>query len=295
MAVTRSGKIWTSADGGEWEPRNSGTSSELEAVIFGNGQFVTVGDSGVILTSPDGAVWTRQLGAAKHLRGVAYGSGLYVAVGSKGIMFRSSDGVSWSGDVSGTPDRLDDVTFAHGVFIALGENGTIISSTGSGWANETSGTRRDLDGMIVGQNQIVAVGKFGTILTSADGANYVAQNAGTTNDLRDAWFAGFNSGLVAVTWIGFDNPASLGEAETGGGASLPIWMYYMAKALKGVKEQPLEPPPGLAMVPLGGELGRDGRQLMEFVYAENAGSVGDGPAALREANKPSEEVRNQIF
>ena len=196
VAVTRSGKIWTSPDGGEWEPRNSGTSAELEAVIFGNGQFVAVGDSGVILTSPNGEVWTRRLGAAKHLRGVAYGSGLYVAVGSKGIMFRSSDGVNWSGDVSGTPDRLDDVTFAHGVFIALGENGTIISSTGSGWANETSGTRRDLDGMVVGQNQIVAVGKYGTILTSADGANYVAQNAGTTNDLHGV---GFGAGLfVAV-------------------------------------------------------------------------------------------------
>ena len=69
----------------------------------------------------------------------------------------------------------------------------------------------------------------------------------------------------------------------------------MAKALKGVKERPFEPPAGVAMVPLSGEFGKDGRQLMEFIYAENAGNVGDGPAALREANKPSEEVRNQIF
>ena len=74
-----------------------------------------------------------------------------------------------------------------------------------------------------------------------------------------------------------------------------MWMYYMAKALKGVKERPFEPPAGVAMVPLSGEFGKDGRQLMEFIYAENAGNVGDGPAALREANKPSEEVRNQIF
>ena len=69
----------------------------------------------------------------------------------------------------------------------------------------------------------------------------------------------------------------------------------MAKALKGVKESPFEPPPGVAVVPLGGELGKDGKQQVEFAYAENASNVGDGPAALREANKPSEEVRNQIF
>ena len=127
------------------------------------------------------------------------------------------------------------------------------------------------------------------------GRNDLSGKTGTTNDSLDAWFAGFNSGLVAVTWIGFDNPTSLGEAETGGGASLPIWMYYAAKVLKGVKEQPFEPPSGVSMVPLGNEMSRDGRQVMEFIYAENVGNVGDGPAALREANKPSEEVRNQIF
>ena len=138
--------------------------------------------------------------------------------------------------------------------------------------------------------------RYGTAARAMSiGRNDLSGKTGTTNDSLDAWFAGFNSGLVAVSWIGFDNPASLGEAETGGGASLPIWMYYVSKVLKGIKEQPFEPPPGVAMVPLGGELGKDGKQLMEFVYSENVGNVGDGPAALREANKPSEEVRNQIF
>ena len=138
--------------------------------------------------------------------------------------------------------------------------------------------------------------RYGTAARAMSlGRNDLSGKTGTTNDSLDAWFAGFNSGLVAVTWIGYDNPTSLGEAETGGGASLPMWMYYMSKVLKGVKERPLEPPAGVATVQLGGEFSKDGRPLIEFVYAENAGSVGDAPAALREANKPSEEVRNQIF
>lgn len=138
--------------------------------------------------------------------------------------------------------------------------------------------------------------RYGTAARAMSlGRNDLSGKTGTTNDSLDAWFAGFNSGLVAVTWIGFDNPASLGEAETGGGASLPMWMHYMGKVLKGVKEKPFEPPSGVTMIPLAGEFGKDGKQLFEFVYAENAGNVGDGPAALREANKPSEEVRNQIF
>ncbi len=138
--------------------------------------------------------------------------------------------------------------------------------------------------------------RYGTAARAMSlGRNDLSGKTGTTNDSLDAWFAGYNAGLVAVSWIGFDNPASLGEAETGGGASLPIWMHYMAKVLKGVPEQPFEPPAGINLVPINGELGKDGKALMEFVYAENAGNVGDGPAALREANKPSEEVRNQIF
>jgi penicillin-binding protein 1A len=127
------------------------------------------------------------------------------------------------------------------------------------------------------------------------GRGDLAGKTGTTNDHFDAWFAGFSSSLVAVSWIGFDAPADLGNNETGGRAALPIWIGYAAKALKGAPEKPFEPPPGVVSLPLPGELGKDGKPLFEFVYAESAGNLGEGPAALREANKPSEEVKNQIF
>ncbi|MCV2368849.1 penicillin-binding protein 1A [Roseateles oligotrophus] len=55
---------------------------------------------------------------------------------------------------------------------------------------------------------------------------------GTTNDSVDAWFAGFQPGLAAVVWIGYDQPRSLGDRETGGGLALPVWIEYMAVALK---------------------------------------------------------------
>ena len=175
-------------------------------------------------------------------------------------------------------------------------------TAGSGEAARTDSSAKAAERVIDPRNAFIMtsllrdVVRYGTAARAMSlGRNDLSGKTGTTNDSLDAWFAGFNSGLVAVSWIGYDNPASLGEAETGGGASLPIWMYYMAKALKGVKEQPFEPPLGLALVPIGGEFGKDGKQLMEFAYAENAGNMGDGPAALREANKPSEEVRNQIF
>jgi penicillin-binding protein 1A len=127
------------------------------------------------------------------------------------------------------------------------------------------------------------------------GRNDLAGKTGTTNDHYDAWFAGFNPNLVAIAWIGYDNPADLGDKETGGRAALPIWMNYMAKALKGLKELPFEPPTGIVTVPLAGELNKEGKTVMEFVYAESISNLSEGPAGLREANKPSEEVKNQIF
>ena len=71
---------------------------------------------------------------------------------------------------------------------------------------------------------------------------------GTTNDSMDAWFAGFHPSLVAVVWIGYDTPRKLGDRETGGGLALPVWIEYMAHALKGVPVQELTPPEGVIQV-----------------------------------------------
>ncbi|MBS0448044.1 MAG: PBP1A family penicillin-binding protein [Proteobacteria bacterium] len=68
---------------------------------------------------------------------------------------------------------------------------------------------------------------------------------GTTNDAVDAWFAGFQPGVVGVAWMGYDQPESLGTHESGGGVALPIWIDYMQQALKGVPVVPLKPPDGV--------------------------------------------------
>ncbi|WP_394788974.1 penicillin-binding protein 1A [Rhodoferax sp.] len=57
---------------------------------------------------------------------------------------------------------------------------------------------------------------------------------GTTNDSIDAWFAGYQPTLTAITWIGYDTPRNLGARETGGGLALPVWINFMETALNGV-------------------------------------------------------------
>ena len=137
--------------------------------------------------------------------------------------------------------------------------------------------------------------RYGTAAKAMSlGRNDLAGKTGTTNDHIDAWFAGYSSTQVGIAWIGFDNPTDMGNNETGGQAALPIWMHYMARSMKGVKEATFEAPAGITMVPLGGET-KDGKPVVEYIYSENVGNAGEGPSALREANKPSEEVKNQIF
>ncbi len=83
----------------------------------------------------------------------------------------------------------------------------------------------------------------------------LAGKTGTTNDQRDAWFSGFNSDIVTTTWVGFDNPSSLGDFESGAKAALPIWISFMREALRDSPEKSLQLPPGVVSVKIDPETG----------------------------------------
>ena len=123
---------------------------------------------------------------------------------------------------------------------------------------------------------------------------------GTTNDSIDTWFVGYQPTLAAAVWMGYDTPKKLGDKETGGGLSLPIWINFMEYALKGVPVAEYPPPEGV--VNLGGEwyyneyargggvtsLGGGGRQDPAAAGAEPAPGVDAGGA-------PASEEKNRIL
>lgn len=69
----------------------------------------------------------------------------------------------------------------------------------------------------------------------------IAGKTGTTNNAVDAWFAGYQNRIVAVSWIGFDQPKNLGSREFGGGLALPVWINYMQTALRNqlIEDRPM--------------------------------------------------------
>src|SRR5258708_8612510 len=86
--------------------------------------------------------------------------------------------------------------------------------------------------------------RYGTAARAMSlGRQDLAGKTGTTNDHIDAWFAGFQGHLVAISWIGFDTPATLGPNETGRQGALPIWMAYAAKRLQDIPHTRPPPPP----------------------------------------------------
>lgn len=122
--------------------------------------------------------------------------------------------------------------------------------------------------------------------------NDLAGKTGTTNNQVDAWFVGYNTDLVALSWMGFDQPQSL--HEYGAKAALPMWIQFIGAALKGQPEHPLPQPAGIVSVridPLtGARASQDDPQTMNEYFLEGhepgenadlppvANDSGDAPA-----------------
>ena len=88
--------------------------------------------------------------------------------------------------------------------------------------------------------------RFGTGRRAlALGRSDLAGKTGTSNDVRDTWFSGFNADLVATAWVGFDQERSLGAQEQGSRTALPMWVYYMKEALRGLPDHTLPMPEGV--------------------------------------------------
>ena len=170
-----------------WTLRRSGP-EHLNAVAAGNGMFVAVGDSGAILTSPDGIDWvTGNSGTNVALYSVIWGGEQFVAVGDSGMVVTSPDGMEWTVRNSGKDYRIGSVAYGDGKYVALagyasypGKEYTyvLISDDGIGWTG--SAFRPDYGFMPISTLMKIAYGggRFiggnsdMNILNSTDGINW---------------------------------------------------------------------------------------------------------------------------
>ena len=112
---------------------------------------------------------------------------------------------------------------------------------------------------------------------------------GTTNDSIDTWFVGYQPTVVAGVWMGYDKPRKLGDRETGGGLSLPVWIGFMEHALKSVPVTDIPVPAGV--VNIGGEW-----FFEEFARGNGVTSLGvDGRGNDAGQALPAAEERRNIL
>jgi len=109
---------------------------------------------------------------------------------------------------------------------------------------------------------------------------------GTTNDSMDAWFAGYHRNLAAVVWIGYDTPRKLGDRETGGGLSLPVWISFMETALKNMPVADAIAPEGVLFI--------NGDWYFEE-YAKSGGVTTLGVGNDKSAAQPEADERKKIM
>ncbi|HUO44115.1 MAG TPA: penicillin-binding protein 1A [Burkholderiales bacterium] len=187
-------------------------------------------------------------------------------------------------------------------FIARIEDskGNVIAQAQPGRAGETAERVIDARNAFIMNSMLQDVVRIGTATRALElKRGDLAGKTGTTNDFVDAWFCGYGTGLVAVTWLGFDNPHTLGNNETGAVAALPMWIDYMGKVLKGVPEEQPVMPEGVVVAHIDPDTGvrmADGG-ITDYFYQEYLPPEG-GDAAVRQAPaniKPPEEIKNQLF
>ncbi len=125
------------------------------------------------------------------------------------------------------------------------------------------------------------VARFGTGAQASRllGRTDLAGKTGTTTNAIDGWFAGYGGNVVAVSWMGYDEPRSLGSREFGSTLALPVWVDYMRVALAKTPQRERSAPEGV--VQSGGD----------WVYAEFA----EAAPAAQEAAPSSEDVARQLM
>ena len=118
----------------------------------------------------------------------------------------------------------------------------------------------------------------------------IAGKTGTTNDWRDAWFVGFTPDLAAGVYIGYDDPDSLGDDETGGHIAAPVFRDFMIAALKDAPATAFRTPPGMRLYRVSAATGLPAGAKESAIY--EAYKPGTEPGQSRHVssrNEPSEE------
>lgn len=191
-------EIYLSKDGETWETRPSQAFSAIKSWLHTGVRWVGMGMYGSVLLSEDGETFapSHPVLTWRNLESVAWGRGLFVAVGEEGEIVSSPDGQKWERAVSGTRAALYHVAEHDGLWVAVGDTGTLLTSPdGRAWIKRATGSRKPIHGVTRCGSRWVATGED-VSLTSADGV------AWTPDSMLVRLFGGIDLVEEAPVWSG---------------------------------------------------------------------------------------------
>ena len=198
------GTILTSVDAVTWEEQSWEGSGKFYDVVFGHGEFLAVGDRGLVATSPDGHTWSFQDPPTDFdLWGVTEADSGYLAVGEDGFMMTSQDGTSWQVLSEDTLElyrlvEIHEIANKNGVAVGVGSAGLIVRSVDGGpWLIGPAWTIGDYSSVRRIGSYFWAVGDHG-VVRSPDGLDWELMLYDTDVRLFDVAWNG--SVYVAVGW-----------------------------------------------------------------------------------------------
>ncbi len=190
-----------------WFARNANTVSALKDIGSNGSKLVAVGNSATVITSNDGFTWINNpiwkdesnvslwVGNV-HLKGITFDGTRWIAVGSDyyssawgGVIFTSSDGTTWQRRYR-QGSELKKVVAGNGKIIAVGNNGTMVSSIDGGntWVTQSSGTSKTLSDIAFGNGTFLSIGDSSgsmMVLASTDGITWSDRTAGA--NIGNSW------------------------------------------------------------------------------------------------------------
>lgn len=183
----------------------SNVGRSFAGIANGNGQFVVVSGQGIILSSPDGAIWTRCVcGTTDNFAAITFANGQFVAVGSNfnRQIFTSPDGIIWTAQNINSYTAMKGITYGNGQFVSITNGGWFTSPDAITWTEHfwESGVQPYLSAVAFGNGLYVAVGSSPTpILTSPDSVTWTAQSPTLLGGFSSFYAITYAKGLFVAT------------------------------------------------------------------------------------------------
>jgi photosystem II stability/assembly factor-like uncharacterized protein len=232
----------------KWESQSHSIFFTYNAVTYGSGRIILIGNDGVVATSTDGKLWNvsryPKEGQRTSLRAVCTGNGKIIVVGDAGMILSSADGSTWNSFVSNTKCKFTSIVYGNGRFVAVGDSAKcaviLTSADGVAWERLPFSEPDALQSVTWNQTGLfVAVGDHRTILTSPDGIQWTRRisrdssvNLQTVvNNGEIAVAAGDSISLTSndgLTWVTRSTP-NLGSIQCKNGVF--VSMYYKPDGL----------------------------------------------------------------